>query len=115
MTLDHPTKNAACKVIQYVRDGNELEGPFFVYNSVDGIVRMGTYEFFELLLKSHEYNIALVKTTPIEFSVVNPLAEADMGMILRECSVIGTKYRGDKVRLAFRTVWAAKTGEVMNI
>lgn len=116
MTLDHPIKNAAVKVIQFVRDNNEINGPFFVHNSVDGIRRMNTYEFFEMLLRKHEHDIAVVKVTPIEFSGgANPLAEADMGTILKACTSQDTKYREEKVRAAFRTVWAAKTGEVMNI
>lgn len=116
MTIDNFTKNAPFKVIQIVKDGNETFGPFFIWNSVDGIVRMDSYNFLSKVLAAHDYDISVIRVDPeVMKEEKDPLMIADFNILLNNCTSRCTNYHDIKMKAAFRTIWAKRTGEVINI
>lgn len=86
----------------------------FLYNSVDGVRRIFMNRYMELVEAPHngQYSLQYVSLIDIEAS---KLVVADAAYLRNTVTKIDVPCKMDKVILAFRSVWYAKTGEVMEI
>lgn len=86
----------------------------FLYNSVDGVRRIFMNRYMELVEAPHDgqYSLQYVSLKDIAKS---KLILADVAYLQNTVTSIDVPCKTDKVILAFRSVWYAKTGEVMEI
>lgn len=93
---------------------NESNDNVFLYDSVTGVRRIFMHRYMELVEAPHDgqYSLQHITLKDIEAS---KLTIADAAYLRNTVTSIDVPCKTDKVILAFRSVWYAKTGEVMDI
>lgn len=86
----------------------------FLHNSVDGVRRIFMNRYMELVEAPHDGQYSLQFVSLKDFAK-SKLTLADAAYLQNTVTSIDIPCRTDKVMLAFRSIWYAKTGEVMEI
>lgn len=91
---------------------NGWDHDVFLYNSVDGVVRMTFTEYMRKIEEKHDAQYKLFK---LGMGRLDGLALSDFKWFKSHVTAQQTKYRDAKVLMVFRELWYAATGEEMPI
>ena len=113
------TKSAPYKALMFckdIHDANQYDHDVFVHNTVDGVYRMNFGTYLRTISEPHEGAYRLEKVYPEKLKD-NGTTQADAQYLINKVRGEGynTEGKSDRVYMAFRSVWAAVTGELMSI
>lgn len=112
LKVDRKDNKVSHRAIIFIDDVSD--DTVFLHDSVSGVRRIFINQYMELIEAPHDGQYSLKRTTLKEFGI-NNLAIADAEYMQKTVTAIDIPCKTDKVILAFRSVWYAMTGEVMEI
>lgn len=112
LKVDKKSNKVSHRAIIFIDDA--CNDNVFLHDSVSGVRRIFMNQYMELIEAPHDGQYSLKRTTLKELGI-NNLAIADAEYMQRTVSAIDVPCKTDKIILAFRSVWYAMTGEVMEI
>lgn len=112
LQVNKKSKNISHRAIIFIDDTSNDN--VFLHDSVHGIRRIFMNHYMELVEAPHDgqYSLQRVNLETIE---TNKLLNADAKYLQNTVTSIDVPCKSDKVIHAFRFVWYAITGEVMEI